>query len=305
MADRRRSHIALALCSGLALAACASGAPIAVPSASGFRPASFAQGDSAEVSTCITQEDRAAEARCLLPLTEAALARAFAPVTESRGREFAPPRIITDDGGATTACGLMTKVAYCPGDHVIVLPLDSLTTLGDRAAREVEWSPSVLSYFRDQLEPQQLTVSGPYGVVTALAHEYAHHVQNLIGYVDVNTARVSQNPAARAEQSSELELTADCMAGWFAGASDDANAYEVTPQDQWAAVTALAEVGDDFRGEIRGASASLPATSFEHGAADERANAWVAGVGLGLDGEEPFAACLAWSQAALGERTSD
>ena len=253
----------------------------------------------------MSRNGRAEQATCLLPIAEELLGRAFAPVTESRDREFVPPRIVTDDGGATTTCGVMTKVAYCPGDGVIVVPLDSLATLGDRAARDVDWSAGVLDYFRGLLKPEQMSVSGPYGVVTALAHEYAHHVQNLIGYVEVSAAEASRRPDERAEQSSELELTADCMAGWFSGASDASGAYGVTPEDQWAAVTALAEVGDDFRGELRGESADAQSvTTFEHGASDERANAWVAGVGLGLDGKEPFASCLEWSRSALLARTA-
>ena len=305
MAARRRLLLTFALFGGLVIAGCSPPAPAAVPTASGFAPASLAAADSAEISDCMSRNGRAEQANCLLPIAEDLLGKVFAPVTESRDREFVAPRIITEDGGATTSCGAMTKVAYCPGDRVIVVPLDSLATLGDRAARDVDWSAGVLDYFRGLLNPEQMSVSGHYGVVTALAHEYAHHVQNLIGYVDVSTAEASRRPDERAEQSSELELTADCMAGWFAGASDASGAYGVTPEDQWAAVTALAEVGDDFRGELRGGSADAQSvTTFEHGASDERSSAWVAGVGMGLDGKEPFAACLEWSRSALLARTS-
>jgi predicted metalloprotease len=289
------------------LAGCAgfgSTPPTAVPSASSFATAAVVAPKSLRsAKECSALPARAAQVKCLLPLAEVLLAQAYAPVVESRGITFTRPTVITESGGVETKCGRLDRTAYCPVDGVIVLPVDKLATLGDRAARDVKWSDQVMTYFRSALTEEQLQHGGAYGPVMALAHEYGHHVQQLLGYVSTNTAAMTEQPKRASELSSELELMADCFAGWIAGTVDAANAFEVEPIDQWAAVTALAEVGDDFVSESRGTPAEeVAAQTFDHGAANERANAWVSGVGVGLDGGEPYEKCLVVARDLIAGR---
>ena len=295
---------ALALIAALALVGC-SGSPTAVPSASGFTIPDVTDATSAAaVDACDAIADRAQRAACLVPVAEQLLARAYAPVVESRGIAFTAPKVVTDAKGTTTACGDLTRVAYCPQDGTIVLPLAKFATLGDHAATQVEWGPQSMSYFTEVLTPDQLKVGGAYGAVMALSHEYAHHIQTLIGYERVNSQLMTDQPDKAPYYSSEFELMADCFAGWTAAVLDESGAFDIRPPDQWAAVTALAEVGDDFIQENRGSGAATkPAQTFNHGAANERANAWVQGIGLGLDGAEPYAQCLALADQLIDART--
>lgn len=293
---------AVVLCAA-ALAGC-SGAPDAVPSASAFAiPSVDGAGVPDQAAACAAQADRAAVVACLLPLAEDLLAQAYAPIVTSRGLEFTRPTVSMAPGGAETKCGKLSSVSYCPQDHVISLPVARLVSLGDRSATEVEWGAETKDYFASKLTTGQLAQGGPYGAIMALSHEYGHHVQTLIGYEQINANEMKAQPDKAAYYSSEFELMADCFAGWSAGVLDAGKAFDVTPQDQWAAITALAEVGDDFIQENRGgASAGKSTATFDHGAANERANAWVDGAGLGLDGKEPYAGCLALVDGLMADR---
>ena len=284
----------------LVLAGCG-GTSDAVPSASGFGIASLASAQAATgLTECAAITDRAAQVDCALPYAAELLADVYAPIVESRGLEFTAPRLAYES--TETECGTLSNVAYCPQDATIVLPRQRLISIGDRSATEVEWGPQSMSYFTQELTPEQLSAGGSFGAVTALAHEYAHHVQALIGYERLNAEAMKAEPDKVPEISSEFELMADCFAGWASAVLDQQGAVQIEPIDQWAAVTALAEVGDDFIQEGRGSDPEPPRT-FEHGAANERANAWVEGAGYGFDGSEPYEGCLALSKQLISSRT--
>lgn len=296
---RRSTVIGAFACLGL-VTAC-SGTPAEVPSATAFAVPSMIAAASGDASSCAALPSRREQAECLIPIAEDLLAEAYAPVVESRGIEFVRPTIVTDDAGATTECGELRRVAYCPVDYVITLPLTTASALGDRSATEVEWGAETRDYFASALTEDELASGGAYGAIMALSHEYGHHVQSLIGYERINADLMSSNPDQAARYSSEFELMADCFAGWTAAVLDQSEALSVSPLDQWAAITALAEVGDDFIQEDRGRPVA-PVEQFNHGAANERANAWVEGAGFGFDGKEPYGQCIALVDGILGNR---
>ena len=283
----------------VALAGC-SGAPAGVPSASSFAVPTAAEPSTIQaMQACSSTSERSEWAACAVPVMEDLLAAAYSPIVESRGLEFVRPTVVM--GTAKTACGDLNQVAYCPQDYTLALPLDRLTTIGDNSATTVDWGDETSAYFTDKLTPEEMSTGGAYGALMAMAHEYAHHIQTLIGYERINSDQMASEPDKAATYSSEFELMADCFAGWAAAVTDKNGAYDVTPKDQWAAITALAEIGDDFIQESRGTSKS--SDSFNHGAANERANAWVDGAGFALDGKEPYEACLARSISLIDERT--
>lgn len=294
---------ALLIAAALAVTACG-GAPTSVPAPTDFAiPDVKDQAAEAAAAQCSLLEDRRERAACAVPIAEDLLARAYAPIVESRGLEFVRPTVVTAEQGATTACGELTRVAYCPQDGVITMPIGFFSRLGDRAAAEVEWGQATADYFAQELTPEELATGGSYGAIMALAHEYAHHVQTLLGYERLNTEAMAAEPDKAARHSSEFELMADCFAGWAAAVLDSGGAFQVSPADQWAAITALAEVGDDYIQENRGGEAAVkPAETFNHGAANERANAWTEGAGLGFDGAEPYEGCLALANRLIDGR---
>jgi predicted metalloprotease len=115
--------------------------------------------------------------------------------------------------------------------------------------------------FYEQLE-DQLGFDGDFAMAYVIAHEYGHHVQNLLG---INAqVREQQQGASQAEANAlsvKMELQADCFAGVWAK-----NAYErLEAGDLEEAIDAAEAVGDDA---IQGSNANQE--SFTHGSSAER-----------------------------------
>jgi predicted metalloprotease len=115
--------------------------------------------------------------------------------------------------------------------------------------------------FYQQLE-DQLGFDGDFAMAYVLAHEYGHHVQNLLGIDD--QVRQEQDGASQAEANAlsvKMELQADCFAGVWAKA-----AYErLEAGDLEEAIDAAQAVGDDA---IQGGNANQE--SFTHGTSAQR-----------------------------------
>lgn len=289
--DRPRIGM-LITAAALSLTACASStaptspstpAPTAIPEASGFE---LPTPEADDIATACDIDDRIARSQCLIDAYLPILDTVFAPVVTSRGQEFQPPTVFTDDVGAQTECGFLTAPAYCSADRSLVIPLESVTDLGNRAPdaalERVLFAPAVRDYFTRELTPEELSTGGAYSAVMATAHEYAHHVQNLIGSI-----RIYRNqPGADAMSvSRRIELEADCMTGWVAGYLNKTGVHVPALIDDWAAATTLTEIGDDF--------IDPSITDGGHGTIEQRVAAWQEGLIAGIMLEEPYAACMA------------
>ncbi len=111
--------------------------------------------------------------------------------------------------------------------------------------------------------------TGPYGWDHIIAHEWGHHIQDLLG-IDA-----SRNPELDdGYYVIELELMADCLAGVYA---QDATARGTIEED---------EVDDAET--ITEASGDLPETAFDderaHGTGEQRVEAFFTGYEDGLIG---------------------
>lgn len=171
---------------------------------------------------------------------------------QAPGTQFGPATMTTFSGGINTGCGQATSQVgpfYCPPDQGIYLD----TT------------------FFDQVLEQQL--GGPDGGFVepyVLAHEYGHHIQNLLG--TMGRVRTQQGPKSDAVR---LELQADCYAGmWTRGATatDDSAGgnliAEITDQDIQEAIAAAEAVGDDrIQEKTQG---QVTPESWTHGSAESR-----------------------------------
>ena len=147
----------------------------------------------------------------------------------------------------STGCGQassQTGPFYCPNDHLVYFDLNFLV----------------------QLE-EQFGIKGDLATQYIVAHEYGHHVQNLLG-TNAQVQQSEQNDPGNANKYSvALELQADCYAGVWANDANQRglldNATEVSE-----ALDAASAVGDDrIQQQTQG---RVDPESFTHGTAEQR-----------------------------------
>ncbi|GGM16283.1 KPN_02809 family neutral zinc metallopeptidase [Nakamurella endophytica] len=172
------------------------------------------------------------------------LARSGTTYTESDTVFFA--------GSTPTGCGTgQTGMGpfYCPSDRKVYIDLS----------------------FWDTLRSQFGADAGPFTQAYVLAHEYGHHVQDLLGTNSrVGTATGPTSGSVR------LELQADCYAGvWANHASTTAGPdgqvliQDITQQDLANAVATAGKIGDDYIQTHLGSGSTDP-SSYTHGTSAQR-----------------------------------
>lgn len=171
-----------------------------------------------------------------------------------------------------TGCGQATSDVgpfYCPGDRFIYLDT---------------------TFYKAVLEQQLNGPSGAFVEPYVLAHEFGHHIQDLLG--TMSRVKTQQGPKS---DSVRLELQADCYAGmWTRGATttEDSSGQvliqDLTDQDIQEAIGAATAVGDDRIQEET--SGRVNPEQWTHGSAAERVAWFQAGLREGsLDACDTFA----------------
>ena len=156
-------------------------------------------------------------------------------------------------GSVDTACGGATSAVgpfYCPGDNEVYIDLD----------------------FFDELRTKFGATGNEFVEAYVLAHEYGHHVQNLLGTSD----RVDSRETGPTSGAVRLELQADCYAGsWtnhattIPAANGQPLIVELTQQDIDGALDAASRIGDDYiQRELGGGQVNPDA--FTHGTSAQR-----------------------------------
>jgi predicted metalloprotease len=227
--------------------------------------------DTNRYENCKTGEDANKSADCARVAVENSLYDYWGDELGSTFR--AEKEVDTFTGATSTGCGQASSDVgpfYCPVDETIYLDT---------------------TFFDDVLERQLGGPEGGFVEPYVLAHEYGHHIQNVLG--TMGKVKTQQGPKS---DSVRLELQADCYAGMWAKAAtttEDASGQvlfaSLTDQDIQQAIEAATAVGDDRIQERSGGRVNPE--QWTHGSAQQRVDWFTTGYTLGdLDACDTFAA---------------
>ncbi|HEY7044615.1 MAG TPA: neutral zinc metallopeptidase [Nocardioidaceae bacterium] len=228
-----------------------------------------------QLENCQTGADAADNEQCKLAL--------YVNVIENYWQDALPQQANTDyqhsemeifSGSTSSGCGQASSAMgpfYCPADKQVYI--DD-------------------TFFDDMLQGQLGARGGDFAEAYVVAHEYGHHVQDLLGTM----AKAQSRETGPTSPSVRLELQADCYAGiWAHNATTvedaDGNVFitDLTKDDIERAIDAATAVGDD-RIQQR-SQGHVNEEQWTHGSAQERVHWFMTGYQSGdLDACNTFAA---------------
>ncbi|GAA1952726.1 KPN_02809 family neutral zinc metallopeptidase [Amycolatopsis minnesotensis] len=167
------------------------------------------------------------------------------------------------NGGVRTGCGNASSDVgpfYCPADSEVYIDLA----------------------FFDELRTRFGAEGGPFAEAYVLAHEYGHHVQNLLG----TSSRVGKGSGA-SSGSVRLELQADCYAGTWANHATTTPAEsgkplisDITDDDVKRALDTASRIGDDYI-QTKLGGGRVDRSKFTHGTSKQREKWFTTGYSTG------------------------
>jgi uncharacterized protein len=184
--------------------------------------------------------------------------------SQTLGERYVRTDTVFFSGQVQTSCGAASSGSgpfYCPADQLVYIDLS----------------------FFDQLRQDFGAQGGLFVDAYVLAHEYGHHVQNLLG----TNQQVTQGDTGPTSGTVRLELQADCYAGTWANHAetvpDESGApliAEINQDDINRALDAAARIGDDFIQRNLG-SGRVDQNAFTHGSSEQRQKWFMTGYETG------------------------
>ncbi|CAN5245357.1 neutral zinc metallopeptidase [soil metagenome] len=207
------------------------------------------QAPGVDISQCRTGVDANSNVNCRVIATGNSVDAVWAQLLT----DYTRPQMRLFSGSVNTACGPATSDVgpfYCPGDQTAYFDTD----------------------FFDILKTQFGSSGGPLAQEYVVAHEYGHHVQDLLG----DLGKAQQGAQGATGNGVRTELQADCYAGvWAHYASitkqpgTDVTFLEpLSDADINDALSAAASVGDDRIQEA--ATGRVNPEAWTHGSAEQR-----------------------------------
>ena len=169
---------------------------------------------------------------------------------KANGSDYPETVTVMFTNGTQTGCGVASSATgpfYCPADKKVYL------------------DPG---FFQELT--QRFGAPGEFARAYVIAHEYGHHVQDVLGTMD--KVQQQQTSGNANELSIRLELQADCLAGmwanWVMAHPDQSEVESITDADVRDGLAAAAAVGDDRIQEQ--ATGTIDKESWTHGSSEQR-----------------------------------
>ena len=215
----------------------------AAPIRSRSAPAPAQQGDNTDLAaSCRTGADANQEEDCRI----VAVVNSVQEYWGGAVRSYQEADTVLFTGQVSTGCGAASSAVgpfYCPPDEQVYIDLS----------------------FFDELQTRFGASGGPFAEAYVIAHEYGHHVQNLLGTNDgwATTARAPSR--ARSGSSSRPTATPGV---WAANAVETELIEQLTEEDIADGLSAASAVGDDRIQEA--AQGRVDPESWTHGSSEQR-----------------------------------
>jgi len=212
-----------------------------------LEPGAVTGPESSAIATdCKTGEDANARDDCRILGYVNSIQKYWSEEFAASGETYQPVDTVLFTGATSTGCGGASSASgpfYCPVDKLVYLDLDFFQELRTRFGAN----------------------AGSLAQGYVVAHEYGHHVQDLLGTLDASGG----GETGAESRSVRTELQADCFAGvWTNHAASTGYLEQVTDAQIADALDAAAAVGDDRIQEAT--QGQVDPDSWTHGSSDER-----------------------------------
>lgn len=210
------------------------------------------------ISECQTGADANQRQDCRLVGFVNSIQAFWSDELASYGIEYTPAQTVLFSGQTQAACGFASGASgpfYCPTDQMIYIDLAFFDTIRSRFGAK----------------------GGPLAEAYVVAHEYGHHIQNILGILNTSGMIRDSGP------DSEIVLTehqADCLAGvWMANATETGYLEPLSREEILQALDAAVSVGDDrIQQQTQG---YVVPDAWTHGSSEQRLAALQDGLNTG------------------------